>query len=287
MASATACRCCKPPTPASPRCRSWSIPPSRVANQALQSDGRPTPPSRTSPSTITGATGERPPRHHELRSTAASNGDQRTSITRRWSSRPGTTVDHQRDHARRQPDRLRLRCGVARPPTVLFGQLLTSACPWLDPAAGVCPAPPPLRRNRRIALGWRHPDRQRQDHHLQDRRSVALAGCGQCLYGSGFSGTDISHPDGNGNSTRLYRHTPPPARTPRRFTGSRQRSSSTSASRRQPRPSTARQAFSTTLDFVGHDLPPPAPPASPTRRRSPRAARCGAAFSITGKRRPA
>ena len=28
-ASATACRFCRPPTPASPRCRSWSIPPSR------------------------------------------------------------------------------------------------------------------------------------------------------------------------------------------------------------------------------------------------------------------
>ena len=28
-ASATACRCCRPPTPASPRCRSWSTAPSR------------------------------------------------------------------------------------------------------------------------------------------------------------------------------------------------------------------------------------------------------------------
>src|SRR6202158_5675736 len=28
-ASVTACRCCRPPTPASPRCRSWSIPQSR------------------------------------------------------------------------------------------------------------------------------------------------------------------------------------------------------------------------------------------------------------------
>ena len=36
-ASATACRCCRPPTPASPRCRSWSTTAKSIANQALQS----------------------------------------------------------------------------------------------------------------------------------------------------------------------------------------------------------------------------------------------------------
>ena len=36
-ASATACRCCRPPTPASPRCRSWSILPSRSPTRRCSS----------------------------------------------------------------------------------------------------------------------------------------------------------------------------------------------------------------------------------------------------------
>ena len=36
-ASATACRSCRPPTPASPRCQSWSIPPSRSPTRRCSS----------------------------------------------------------------------------------------------------------------------------------------------------------------------------------------------------------------------------------------------------------
>ena len=46
--SATACRCCRPPTPASPRCRSWSIPRSRSPTRPCRAR-LVTPPSRTSP----------------------------------------------------------------------------------------------------------------------------------------------------------------------------------------------------------------------------------------------
>ena len=46
--SVTACRCCRPPTPASPRCRNWSTAPSRSAIRCCR---RPsvTRPSRRSP----------------------------------------------------------------------------------------------------------------------------------------------------------------------------------------------------------------------------------------------
>ena len=44
-ASATACRCCRPPTPASPRCRAWSPTPSRLPTRCC----RPRPATRPSP----------------------------------------------------------------------------------------------------------------------------------------------------------------------------------------------------------------------------------------------
>ena len=47
-ASATACRSCRLPTPASPRCRSWSIPRSRSPTRRCR-PGSATPPSRTFP----------------------------------------------------------------------------------------------------------------------------------------------------------------------------------------------------------------------------------------------
>ena len=54
-ASATACRSCRPPTPASPRCRAWSPTPSRLPTRCCRPRSA-TPPSPASRAAITGAT---------------------------------------------------------------------------------------------------------------------------------------------------------------------------------------------------------------------------------------
>ena len=63
-ASATACRCCRPPTPASPRCRSWSIPPSRSPTRCCRRRSATRPSRRVTSAANAGALDSQPARRH-------------------------------------------------------------------------------------------------------------------------------------------------------------------------------------------------------------------------------
>ena len=134
-ASATACRSCRPPTPASPRCRSWSIPPSRWPTRRCRPRSV-TPPSR------------RPPR----RSLA-----QRPTISSPIRTRPTL----------RSPVlRLRSALRISAPP-------LTARHPAHYGRHGrqrvrcVAAVEPPQSPSDRCC---RHADCQRQDHHFRSGR---------------------------------------------------------------------------------------------------------------------
>ena len=135
-ASATACRSCRPPTPASPRCRSWSTPPSRSPTRRCR------PRSATRPS------------RRSLRRDRRRNGRQ---SRRRSGPRPAP-----------RSSVLRLRSALRIPaPTLTAGTRLTTAGPVGNATASSLLSTLALTTRGRCC---RHADRQRQDDHLRSRR---------------------------------------------------------------------------------------------------------------------
>ena len=87
MASATACRCCRPPTPASPRCRAWSPAPSRSPTRCCRARSA----TRRSP------TSPRPPSPARPPTTCSAPAAASTRLRRQQRQHRHCRCDHHRD----------------------------------------------------------------------------------------------------------------------------------------------------------------------------------------------